>query len=105
MEQVLATINLNIGLGKDNPSLVIRNGDKIETLVSQLISDYQLPAKVYGIIMERVKEELPLASSPKTIERTPKTPLHDKKKKSVSPIRAPTSTAKIVVRKPVARQK
>ena len=39
---VLATVNINIGLGKDNPSLVIREGDDVPTLVNKLIDNYQL---------------------------------------------------------------
>jgi len=29
MEQVIATVNINIGLGKQNPSLVIRKDDNV----------------------------------------------------------------------------
>jgi hypothetical protein len=58
---VLATVNINIGLGKDNPSLVIREGDDVPTLVNKLIDNYQLPKKVFLIIMERVTQELHLA--------------------------------------------
>ena len=53
---VLATVNINIGLGKDNPSLVIREGDDVPTLVNKLIDNYQLPKKVFVIIMERVSQ-------------------------------------------------
>ena len=58
---VLATVNINIGLGKDNPSLVIREGDDVPTLVNKLIDNYQLPKKVFVIIMERVSQELHIA--------------------------------------------
>jgi hypothetical protein len=53
---ILATVNINIGLGWDNPSLVIREGDHVPTLVNKLIENYQLPKKVYAIIMERVAQ-------------------------------------------------
>lgn len=59
MEEVLATVNINIGLGADNPSLIIREGDHVPTLVNRLILNYNLPKKVYAIIMERVAQELP----------------------------------------------
>lgn len=59
MEEVLATVNINIGLGIDNPSLIIREGDHVPTLVNRLIHNYNLPKKVYAIIMERVAQELP----------------------------------------------
>lgn len=59
MQEVLATVNINIGLGTDNPSLVIREGDHVPTLVNALISNYNLPKKVYAIIMQRVAQELP----------------------------------------------
>lgn len=59
MQEVLATVNINIGLGADNPSLVIREGDHVPTLVNRLIHNYNLPKKVYAIIMERVAQELP----------------------------------------------
>jgi hypothetical protein len=55
MDSVLATVNINIGLGKGNPSLVIKQGDNIAKVIDKLISDYQLPRKVHAIIMQRVK--------------------------------------------------
>mgnify|MGYP000867960806 FL=1 len=62
---VLATVNINIGLGKDNPSLVIKEGDDVPTLVNKLIDNYQLPKKVFLIIMERVSQELHIAPQAK----------------------------------------
>ena len=62
MDSILATVNINIGLGKDNPVLTIRKKDKIPELVDKLIQDYQLPQKVHSIIMERVKQEIPDSS-------------------------------------------
>lgn len=59
MDPILATININIGLGKDNPTLVIKANDNISNLIEKLIIDYQLPKKVHSIIMERVQRELP----------------------------------------------
>lgn len=64
MQEVLATVNINIGLGTDNPSLVIREGDHVPSLVNRLISNYNLPKKVYAIIMERVAQELPEPPQP-----------------------------------------
>lgn len=55
-QRILATVNINIGLGRDNPSLIIREGDHVPTLVNKLIDNYQLPKKVYSIIMERVAQ-------------------------------------------------
>jgi hypothetical protein len=55
-QTILATVNINIGLGRDNPSLIIREGDHVPTLVNKLIENYQLPKKVYAIIMERVAQ-------------------------------------------------
>jgi hypothetical protein len=55
-QTILATVNINIGLGRDNPSLIIREGDHVPTLVNKLIENYQLPKKVYSIIMERVAQ-------------------------------------------------
>ena len=40
MDSILATVNINIGLGKDNPVLTIRKKDKIPELVDKLIQDY-----------------------------------------------------------------
>jgi len=65
MEQVIATVNINIGLGKQNPSLVIRKDDNVPLLVNKLIEDYKLPKKVFAIIMERVSQELPPPPTPK----------------------------------------
>lgn len=62
MDSILATVNINIGLGKDNPVLTIRKKDKIPEIVDKLIQDYQLPQKVHSIIMERVKQEIPDSS-------------------------------------------
>jgi hypothetical protein len=55
-QTILATVNINIGLGRDNPSLIIREGDHVPTLVNKIIENYQLPKKVYSIIMERVAQ-------------------------------------------------
>jgi hypothetical protein len=55
-QTILATVNINIGLGRDNPSLIIREGDHVPALVNKLIENYQLPKKVYTIIMERVAQ-------------------------------------------------
>lgn len=37
MDLPIATININIGMGKDNPVLKIRANDDISALVDQLI--------------------------------------------------------------------
>jgi hypothetical protein len=55
-QTILATVNINIGLGRDNPSLIIREGDHVPALINKLIENYQLPKKVYTIIMERVAQ-------------------------------------------------
>ena len=56
MNPVLATVNINIGLGKNNPALTIRKTDNLEELVNQLINQYQLPKNVHQIIMQRVEQ-------------------------------------------------
>ena len=56
MNPVLATVNINIGLGKNNPVLTIRKTDNLEELVNQLINQYQLPKNVHQIIMQRVEQ-------------------------------------------------
>ena len=32
-QSILATVNINIGLGRDNPSLIIRKHDNIDALI------------------------------------------------------------------------
>ena len=56
MESILATVNINIGLGSGNPDLTIRANDNLSSLIDELILEYKLPQKVHGIIMERVKQ-------------------------------------------------
>jgi hypothetical protein len=56
MESILATVNLNIGLGSKNPVLTIRANDNLSTLIDELVEEYKLPQKVHGIIMEKVKK-------------------------------------------------
>ena len=56
---MIATVNINIGMGKDNPVLRIRASDDVSALVDQLIANYQLPKKVHSIIMARVTQQLP----------------------------------------------
>lgn len=92
MEAILATVNINIGLGKQNPSLVIRQGDDVAQLVNQLIDHYNLPKKVYAIIMERVAQELPTPPphQPKQKEPLQKITKPDKNR-SISPIRNNTT--------------
>jgi hypothetical protein len=58
MERPLATININIGLGSSNPSLVIYSKDSIGEKVNKLIDEYKLPKHVYKIIMTQINAEL-----------------------------------------------
>jgi hypothetical protein len=101
MEAILATVNINIGLGKDNPVLTIRANDDLSGMVDQLISDYQLPRKVHSIIMRRVQEQLPQTPVSGTRVKEGKSPIGEgrspigEKKKSVSPIRGGLSTVKV----------
>ena len=37
MESILATVNINLGLGQDNPVLTIKKNDNISSLVDKLI--------------------------------------------------------------------
>ncbi len=37
MDEVIATVNINIGLGKANPSLIIKSGDNLSELIDRLI--------------------------------------------------------------------
>jgi hypothetical protein len=55
-KQILATVNINIGLMKDNPCLIIREGDDIHALVNNLIKEYNLPQKAYSLIINRVEQ-------------------------------------------------
>lgn len=104
MEPILATVNINIGLGKDNPVLTIRANDNLSNQIDKLISDFQLPKKVHALIMQRVQEELPATPSPRQqrtspLNRTPTT----QNRSSVSPISksilSKPSTAKLVIKK------
>lgn len=54
----MATVTINIGLEKNNPTLVIRPKDNLSELVDKLIKDYKLPKNVYAIIMEGVQQQL-----------------------------------------------
>lgn len=69
-QSILATVNINIGLGKDNPSIIIKKNDNINILIHDLIKKYQLPDKVFSIIMDRVSQEL----EPKVKEQRSHTP-------------------------------
>ena len=57
----LATINLNIGRGNDNPRLVIMPGDDVQQLVTDVVKQYSLPQQAYHVIMQRVSQDLPVA--------------------------------------------
>lgn len=57
-KQVIATVNINIGLDNNNPVLIIHEQEDISELISKLIEQYSLPKKVHAIIMERVQEQL-----------------------------------------------
>lgn len=52
----MATVTINIGLEKNNPTLTIRPKDNLSELVNKLIKDYKLPKNVYAIIMEGVQQ-------------------------------------------------
>jgi hypothetical protein len=107
MEPILATVNINIGLGKNNPVLTIRASDNVADMVEKVINDYQLPKKVHAIIMERVKQELPEPSTPtiKAKETVTRTPLAERAR-SVSPInKSNPSTAKLVAKRPAVATK
>lgn len=88
MEPTIATININIGMGKDNPVLKIKANDDVSALIDKLIANYQLPKKVHSIIMNRVQEQLPHTPlhTPKNAENNVNTPI-SYTKKSVSPLR------------------
>ena len=58
MEEVIATVSINIGLDKNNPILTIRPKDNLSELVEKLIKEYKLPKNVYSIIMDGVQQEL-----------------------------------------------
>ena len=53
---VLATLNINIGLGKNNPSLVLYNNQDVNQTIAKFIKEYNLPQKAYFIIVEKVKQ-------------------------------------------------
>jgi hypothetical protein len=105
MDSVLATVNINIGLGKDNPILTVRTGDNLSAKVDRLINDYQLPRKVHSIIMKIVEDQLPQINSQplKAKEQNSKTPVV-KKNTSVSPNRLSNlTTVKPMLRKPIVK--
>lgn len=54
MERTLATVNINMGLGKDNPALIITSATNIPNLVASFIQSYQLPHSAYDAIMEAI---------------------------------------------------
>lgn len=56
MESVLATVKINIGLGNNNPTLIIRATDNLPALIDKLIRDYRLPKTVQPIILEAVNQ-------------------------------------------------
>lgn len=56
MESPLATVNINIGLGNNNPTLTIRNTEELPALVDKLIKDYRLPKTVQPIILQAVNQ-------------------------------------------------
>ncbi len=101
MEPTIATVNINIGMGKDNPVLRIKASDDVSVLVDQLIANYQLPKKVHSIIMDRVNQQLPQTPlpNPKHTLPTSLTP-NTLPNKSLSPIRANNSA---VTRPPTRR--
>lgn len=104
MEGVV-TVNINIGLGKDNPVLTINPGDNLSAKVDRLISDYQLPRKVHSIIMRNVEDQLPQINPQpqKTKEQFNRTPLA-KKNTSVSPNRMSNlSTIRPMLKKATGR--
>ena len=101
MEPMIATVNINIGMGKDNPVLKIRASDDVSALVDELIANYQLPKKVHSIIMARVTQQLPQTPlhTPKHAHPSTTTP-STYSKKSVSPIRGINSAS---IRPPTRR--
>lgn len=54
MQKTLATVNINMGLGKDNPALIITPTTDIPLLVSNFISSYQLPHSAYEVIISAI---------------------------------------------------
>jgi hypothetical protein len=57
-DTVLATLHINIGLGKNNPSLVLHTNQDVNQTIAKFIKEYKLPQKAYFIIVEKVKQEL-----------------------------------------------
>lgn len=101
MSEVLATVNINIGLGSKNPTLTIRASDNLADLINKLISDYQLPRTVHAIIMDRVQQELAKnpPAKPKLKPKIDKKSTISERNRSVSPLRTMDRSPRNVSRK------
>lgn len=84
MEPVLATVNINIGLGSDNPTLTIRATDNLPALIDKLIRDYCLPKTVHPIILEAVNQELVKNKASKPRQKSPQLTRPAERNRSVS---------------------
>lgn len=54
MERTLATVNINMGLGHNNPVLIITRSTNVPRLVGDFIAKYSLPTSAYDAIMNAI---------------------------------------------------
>lgn len=54
MERTLATVNINMGLGHNNPVLIITRSTNVPRLVGDFIAKYSLPTSAYDAIMTAI---------------------------------------------------
>jgi hypothetical protein len=56
MEKTIATVNINMGLGEQNPRLLITKNTNVPKLISQFISVYELPHSAYSVIIDAIEK-------------------------------------------------
>ena len=54
METVLATVNINMGHGQNNPVLTITPSTNVPQMLDHFIQKYQLPHETYDIILAKI---------------------------------------------------
>ena len=58
MEKILATVNINMGEGPNNPVLTIKYSTDVPRMLQDFIQKYQLPPETYAIIREKIEQDL-----------------------------------------------
>ena len=69
--EVIATLNINLGLGSKNPSLKITKNTNISEMIKDFVKQYELPTEAEKIIWTKIQAEL-------TKERVSLSPLPNK---------------------------